>query len=122
MEGPDLSEAATRPAMPATEPQAPGPFRLPRGGRLIDRAFPAPFRFDGRHLRGFRGDTLAAALLGAGVGLVGRSFKYHRPRGLLASGAEEPNGLVGLGQGGRFEPNQRLTPTALLATTPSVGE
>ena len=93
---------------------AKGPFRLPAGGRLIDRAYPAPFRFDGRHLRGFRGDTLAAALLGAGVSLVGRSFKYHRPRGLLASGVEEPNGLVGLGQGGRFEPNQRLTTTALL--------
>lgn len=93
---------------------APGPFRLPDGGRLIDRAYVAPFRFDGRHLRGFRGDTLASAVLGAGISLVGRSFKYHRPRGLLASGAEEPNGLVGLGQGARFEPNQRMTTTALL--------
>lgn len=88
--------------------------RLPSGGRLIDRAWSTPFRFDGRHLRGFRGDTLASALLGAGILLQGRSFKYHRPRGPMASGAEEPNALLGLGQGARFEPNQRATTTALL--------
>jgi sarcosine oxidase subunit alpha len=89
------------------------PFRLPSGGRLVDRAFQVPFRFDGRHLRGLTGDTLASALLANGQMLMGRSFKYHRPRGPLASGAEEPNALFGLGQGGRFEPNQRATTTAL---------
>ncbi|MFN3525294.1 MAG: 2Fe-2S iron-sulfur cluster-binding protein, partial [Paracoccus sp. (in: a-proteobacteria)] len=90
------------------------PFRLPSGGRLIDRAFQVPFRFDGRHLRGLSGDTLASALLANGQMLMGRSFKYHRPRGPLASGAEEPNALLGLGQGGRFEPNQRATTTPLV--------
>ncbi|RNF35034.1 sarcosine oxidase subunit alpha family protein [Paracoccus methylarcula] len=90
------------------------PFRLAHGGRLIDRAFQVPFRFDGRHLRGVRGDTLASAMLANGQMLLGRSFKYHRPRGPLASGAEEPNALFGLGQGGRFEPNQRATTTALI--------
>ncbi|AXC49663.1 sarcosine oxidase subunit alpha family protein [Paracoccus suum] len=99
---------------PAPDTAAPGPSRLATGGRLIDRAYSAAFRFDGRHLRGFKGDTIASALLGAGVGLIGRSFKYHRPRGLLAAGAEEPNALVGLGQGGRFEPNQRATTTPLM--------
>ncbi|MFV0299917.1 MAG: sarcosine oxidase subunit alpha family protein [Paracoccus sp. (in: a-proteobacteria)] len=90
------------------------PFRLPKGGRLIDRAYQLPFRFDGRHLRGVQGDTLASALLANGQMMMGRSFKYHRPRGPLASGAEEPNALFGLGQGGRFEPNQRATTTALV--------
>ncbi|RJL05412.1 sarcosine oxidase subunit alpha family protein [Paracoccus aestuarii] len=91
------------------------PHRLAQGGRLIDRAYPLPFRFDGRHLRGVAGDTLASALLANGQMLMGRSFKYHRPRGPVASGAEEPNALLGLGQGGRFEPNQRATTTPLVA-------
>ncbi|MFV0385852.1 FAD-dependent oxidoreductase, partial [Paracoccus sp. (in: a-proteobacteria)] len=90
------------------------PFRLPQGGRLIDRAFQVPFRFEGRHLRGLQGDTLASALLANGQMLMGRSFKYHRPRGPVASGAEEPNALFGLGQAGRFEPNQRATTTPLV--------
>ena len=90
------------------------PFRLPSGGRRIDRAHQLPFRFDGRHLRGLSGDTLASALLANGQMLMGRSFKYHRPRGPVASGAEEPNALLGLGQGGRFEPNQRATVTPLV--------
>ncbi|RNI18693.1 sarcosine oxidase subunit alpha family protein [Paracoccus pantotrophus] len=92
-----------------------GPFRLPRGGRLIDRAYQLPFRFDGRQMRGVAGDTLASALLANGQLMMGRSFKYHRPRGPIASGAEEPNALLGLGQGGRFEPNQRATTTPLVA-------
>ncbi len=87
--------------------------RLSRGGRLIDRAKPLNFTFNGRRMAGFAGDTLASALLGADQMLVGRSFKYHRPRGLVASGAEEPNALLGLGEGGRFEPNQRATTTEL---------
>ena len=91
-----------------------GPFRLPAGGRLIDRAYQLPFRFGGRHLRGLVGDTLASALLANGQMLMGRSFKYHRPRGLVASGAEEPNALVNMGEGGRFEPNQRATTTPLV--------
>ncbi|MFN3277517.1 MAG: sarcosine oxidase subunit alpha family protein [Paracoccus hibiscisoli] len=89
------------------------PFRLPAGGRRIDRAWQVPFRFDGRHLRGLTGDTIASALLANGQMLMGRSFKYHHPRGPMASGAEEPNALLGLGQGGRFEPNQRATTTPL---------
>ena len=58
-----------------------GPFRLSAGGRLVDRAYQLPFRFDGRQLRGLQGDTLASALLANGQLMMGRSFKYHRPRG-----------------------------------------
>ena len=87
--------------------------RLSKGGRLIDRTKPMAFTFNGRRMQGYQGDTLASALLGADQMLLGRSFKYHRPRGLVASGAEEPNALVGLGQGSRFEPNQRVTTTEL---------
>lgn len=90
------------------------PFRLAKGGRLIDRAWQVPFRFDGRHLRGLTGDTLASALLANGQMLMGRSFKYHRPRGPVASGVEEPNALFGIGQGGRVEPNQRASTTPLV--------
>lgn len=89
--------------------------RLPSGGRLIDRATTLGFTFNGRRLKGYGGDTLASALLGNDRMLVGRSFKYHRPRGIVASGPEEPNALVGLGQGARFEPNQRATTTDLFA-------
>ena len=87
--------------------------RLQKGGRLIDRSKPLSFTFNGRRMQGYAGDTLASALLGADQMMVGRSFKYHRPRGIIASGAEEPNALVGLGEGGRFEPNQRTTTTEL---------
>ena len=73
--------------------------RLARGGRLIDRAKPMHFTFDGKRMTGFAGDTLASAALANDQMLVGRSFKYHRPRGIVASGAEEPNALVGLGTG-----------------------
>jgi len=83
--------------------------RLAQGGRLVDRNTPVSFTFNGRQMRGFKGDTLASALLANDQMLVGRSFKYHRPRGIVASGAEEPNGLVNLGTGGQFEPNQRVT-------------
>ena len=84
------------------------PFRLPKIG-LVDRNAPLTFRFDGQSFSGFRGDTLASALLANGVRLVGRSFKYHRPRGLLTAGPEEPNGLVELRNGARREPNTRAT-------------
>jgi methylglutamate dehydrogenase subunit C len=89
-------------------------YRLP-GGALIDRQTPLTFRFDGKHYSGFRGDTLASALLASGVGLFGRSFKYHRPRGLLTAGSEEPNALVELRAGARREPNTRATVTELFA-------
>ncbi|SNX67648.1 heterotetrameric sarcosine oxidase alpha subunit [Cereibacter ovatus] len=87
--------------------------RLARGGRLIDRATAHEFTFNGKRMAGFAGDTLASALLANDQMLVGRSFKYHRPRGIVASGAEEPNALVNLGQGARLEPNQRTTTTEL---------
>lgn len=83
-------------------------FRLATGGR-IDRATPLHFRFDGKGYSGFAGDTLASALLASGVKLFGRSFKYHRPRGLLSAGVEEPNALVQLRGGARHEPNVRAT-------------
>ncbi|BCH26970.1 sarcosine oxidase subunit alpha [Mesorhizobium sp. L-8-3] len=86
--------------------------RLPIGGR-IDRSQPIEFTFDGRAMTGFRGDTLASALLANGVRLVGRSFKYHRPRGIYSAGPEEPNALVTLGTGGRREPNITATTVEL---------
>ena len=88
-------------------------YRLASGGRLIDRGTPLSFTFNGKRMSGFKGDTLAASLLAQDQMLIGRSFKYHRPRGVVASGAEEPNALVGLGTGNRFEPNQRATTTEL---------
>jgi methylglutamate dehydrogenase subunit C len=84
------------------------PFRLPSGG-LIDRSRMLRFRFDGDEATGFPGDTLASALLANGTRLVGRSFKYHRPRGVLTAGSEEPNALVQLRSGVRREPNTRAT-------------
>src|SRR5438445_10058977 len=88
--------------------------RLPEGGR-VDRSRSIEFSFDGRRLAGYRGDTLASALLANGITLVGRSFKYHRPRGILSAGPEEPNALVTLGTAGRREPN-------LPATTLELGD
>ncbi len=87
--------------------------RLNSGGRLLDKARPVPFSFNGNTFSGFAGDTLASALLANDQLLVGRSFKYHRPRGVVASGVEEPNGLVNMGEGASFEPNQRITTTEL---------
>ncbi|MES2664959.1 MAG: sarcosine oxidase subunit alpha family protein [Pseudomonadota bacterium] len=87
--------------------------RLATGGRLIDRSASCDFTFNGKRLRGFQGDTLSAALLANDQMLVGRSFKYHRPRGIVAAGPEEPNALLTLGTGARSEPNQRATTTEL---------
>ncbi|MDP5216669.1 sarcosine oxidase subunit alpha family protein [Ruegeria sp. 2205SS24-7] len=87
--------------------------RLSKLGRLIDRSKQVTFSFNGTTMRGFAGDTLASALLANDQMMMGRSFKYHRPRGVVASGAEEPNALVGLGEGSKFEPNQRATTTEL---------
>jgi sarcosine oxidase subunit alpha len=88
--------------------------RLPTGGR-IDRERPVSFRFDARQYTGYAGDTLASALLANGVHLLGRSFKYHRPRGVLSCGAEEPNALVQLGTGASTQPNLRATQIELYA-------
>ena len=88
-------------------------WRTPGGGR-IDRTQRRKFRFDGRDYQGVAGDTLASALLANGVHLVGRSFKYHRPRGLLSAGAEEPNGLVTVRRdAARVTPNLRATQVEL---------
>src|ERR1700750_2368463 len=88
-------------------------FRLPSGGR-IDRSKPLSFSFDGQAYQGFAGDTLASALLANGVHLVGRSFKYHRPRGIMAAGADEPNALVDVARdAARTTPNLRATQVEL---------
>ena len=89
-----------------------GPFRLGSptdGGGAIDRSRSLAFRFDGRSMAGHPGDTLASALLANGVRLVGRSFKYHRPRGVFTAGSEEPSALVELRSGAHREPNTRAT-------------
>ena len=89
------------------------PYRL-AGGTALDRTEPLRFTFNGEALTGYAGDTLASALLANGRLLLGRSFKYHRPRGVLSHGSEEPNALVTLrGEGGRVDPNTRATTVPL---------
>lgn len=88
------------------------PARLAKGG-LVDRTKSLRFTFDGKPMEGFAGDTLASALLANGVRLVGRSFKYHRPRGVFSAGPEEPNALVELRDGSRKEPNTKATTVEL---------
>jgi sarcosine oxidase subunit alpha len=89
------------------------PFRLAAGGR-IDRTRRISFSFDRRRYEGFAGDTLASALIANGVHLVGRSFKYHRPRGIMSSGSDEPNALVGVGADeAGYTPNLRATQVEL---------
>ncbi|WP_335948579.1 sarcosine oxidase subunit alpha [Salipiger bermudensis] len=84
-------------------------YRVSGRGR-VDTSRPVTFTFDGKRYTGGRGDTVASALLANGVHLMGRSFKYHRPRGAVAAGSEEPNALIGTRRGaGRFEPNTRAT-------------
>ena len=100
------------------------PRRLPSGGR-VDRSRPLQFTFNGRSLMGLAGDTLASALLANGVDTVARSFKYGRRRGVVGSGAEEPNAIVDLGSGTARIPNQRATQvelhTGLVATSGAFG-
>ena len=84
------------------------PLRLPKGG-LIDRSAPLRMAVDGHPIEGFTGDTLASALLASGTKLTGRSFKYHRPRGTLSAGPEEPNSLFTIGTADRATPNLRAT-------------
>ena len=86
--------------------------RLQRGGR-IDRSRPLAFSLDGKAYEGFAGDTLASALLANGVSVVGRSFKLRRPRGLVGSGAEEPNAIMQVGEGAAAQPNLAATQVEL---------
>ncbi|MDH3857328.1 MAG: 2Fe-2S iron-sulfur cluster-binding protein, partial [Gammaproteobacteria bacterium] len=82
-------------------------MRCPVGGRL-DRTQPIPFRFNGKTYQGFAGDTLASALIANGIYLTARSFKYHRPRGIVGAGYEEPSSLVEL-IGDEQSGNQSIT-------------
>jgi sarcosine oxidase, subunit alpha len=92
---------------------ASGGLRTADGGR-VDRSQRLRFEFDGRSYEGLAGDTLASALLANGVHLTGRSFKYHRPRGILAAGSEEPNALVTVSRdAARVTPNLRATQVEL---------
>ena len=84
------------------------PCRIAEGG-LIDRSAPLNFRFNGRCYQGYAGDTLASALLANGVRVVGRSFKYHRPRGIVGIGVEEPNAIMQIGEGASAIPGLRAT-------------
>ena len=98
------------------------PFRLPCGGR-IDRSKPLSVTFNGKRLDGYRGDTVASMLLASGSHLAGRSFKYHRPRGILTHGSDEPNALLSVdwrpekGAGRRDRPSRygckRMSPNQL---------
>ena len=78
-------------------------------GGLIERSRTLNFKFNRRNFEGYPGDTLASALLANGQKLIGRSFKYHRPRGIVSAGSEEPNGLVQLRRGAHQAPNTRAT-------------
>ena len=97
-----------------------GTFRTATGGR-VDRSKTVEISFDGKPLTGYAGDTVAATLLAHGKHLVARSFKYHRPRGIMAAGVEEPNALLTLGSGAQTEPNIAATVieshTGLIART-----
>ncbi len=86
------------------------PYRLPLQngiGRRVDQTKPVSFSFDGKQMQGLAGDTLASALLANGQRIMARSFKYHRPRSLISLGSEEPNAIVGIGEGAAHEPNIR---------------
>ncbi|WP_395660609.1 sarcosine oxidase subunit alpha family protein [Aestuariivirga sp.] len=85
------------------------PYRLNGGGSRIDRSKRVTFSFDGKTLSGFQGDTIASAVMASGQRVFGRSFKYHRPRGIVGLGSEEMNALTGVGEGARHEPNLRAT-------------
>ena len=89
-----------------------GAVRRNEGGH-IDRSRPLSFILEGRRLEGYAGDTLASALIANNIRIVGRSFKYHRPRGIVSAGVEEPNALLTMGVGGRRTPNVPATTTEL---------
>lgn len=92
------------------------------GKGLVDRNTPVGFRFDGKDYTGFQGDTLASALLASGVKVFGRSFKYHRPRGVLTAGSEEPSALVTVGRGAAQVPNVRATVQEIHAALDARGQ
>jgi len=82
--------------------------RLDHGGR-IDRNRPLPFEFNGKKLQGYQGDTIASALLANGIGTTSRSFKYHRPRGVISAGVEESAALLTVAEGDGDVPVVRST-------------
>ena len=88
-------------------------MRLPQGG-LVERDRTLTFTFNGKSYKGLGGDSLASALLANGIHLVGRSFKYHRPRGIVSAGAEEPNALMQVGDEPRTEPNLKAPQVELV--------
>ena len=88
------------------------PFRTAQGGR-VDREQEIAFTFNGKRYTGLAGDTLCSALLANGVHMIGRSWKYHRPRGVMSAGAEEPNAIFQLEKGNRTIPNARGTQVEL---------
>ncbi len=83
-------------------------WRSERSGWAIDRSKGLGFSFDNRDVKGFDGDTVASALLASGIRIIGRSFKYHRPRGFWSAGAEEPNGIADI-CGKHHRPNVQMT-------------
>jgi sarcosine oxidase subunit alpha len=87
-------------------------WRLATGG-CINRSRPLRFVFNGRVLTGYEGDTLASALIANGIRTVARSFKYHRPRGIVGVGAEEPNAIFQVGEGRKTVPGLRATQVEL---------
>src|SRR5690625_7849195 len=101
------------PTTAGTAPDRTQPNRL--AGGQINHSQRLAFTFDGARYHGHPGDTLASALLANNVRLMGRSFKYHRPRDVLTSCRAEPNALVELRTGARQEPNTRATLAELLA-------
>ena len=88
-------------------------FRLNTGG-LINRDKPIEFKFNGKKYVGYEGDTLASALLANGIHLIGRSFKYHRPRGFFGAGVDEPNAKMQVEINGYSEPNINATEIELV--------
>ena len=86
--------------------------RLATGGQ-INRTKPLAFEWDGKQLTGYEGDSLASALLASGETILGRSFKYHRPRGLMSAGVEESGAIVTIGTGARRDANVKATSQAL---------
>ena len=89
-------------------------FRTTNSLGLINKNKILNFTFNGESFQGYEGDTLASALIANGVHLVGRSFKYHTPRGFLGAGVEEPNAMVQLHEGNRSEPNIIATEVELV--------
>ena len=95
--------------------------RLPQGGR-IDRSKKIDFKWDGKPLQGFQGDTLASALIANNEKVLARSFKYHRPRGIMSAGVEESGALVTIGSGNRRDPNVKAPMQELYSGLEAFGQ